>query len=79
MIEPHDGAGFFAQDFRPFNLLHRIGEDCSERLDIIPAQLRVLVVRRPKYACRACEEVVVQAQAGPCFCPWSAVPPHDAN
>jgi transposase len=45
------------------NLLHRIGEDCSERLDIIPAQLRVLVVRRPKYACRACEEVVMQAPA----------------
>jgi transposase len=45
------------------NALHRIGEDCSERLDIIPAQLRVLVVRRPKYACRACEEVVVQAPA----------------
>ena len=45
------------------NALHRIGEDVSERLDIIPAQLRVLVVRRPKYACRACEEVVVQAPA----------------
>jgi transposase len=45
------------------NVLHRIGEDHSERLDIIPAQLRVLVVRRPKYACRACEEVVVQAAA----------------
>jgi transposase len=45
------------------NALHRIGEDTSERLDIVPAQLRVLVVRRPKYACRACEEVVVQAPA----------------
>ena len=33
--------------------LHRIGEDVSERLDIVPAQLRVMVVRRPKYACRA--------------------------
>jgi transposase len=43
--------------------LHRIGEDVSERLDIIPAQLRVLVTRRPKYACRACEEGVVQAPA----------------
>lgn len=43
--------------------LHRIGEDVSERLDIVPAQLRVLVVRRPKYGCRACEEVVVQAPA----------------
>lgn len=43
--------------------LHRIGEDVSERLDIVPAQFRVLVVRRPKYACRACTEVVVQAPA----------------
>lgn len=31
--------------------------------DIAPAQLRVIVVRRPKYACRACEDVVVQAPA----------------
>jgi transposase len=43
--------------------LHLIGEDRAERLDIVPAQLRVLVVRRPKYACRACEDVVVQAPA----------------
>jgi transposase len=43
--------------------LHRIGEDVSERLDIVPAQFRVLVVRRPKYACRACTNVVVQAPA----------------
>lgn len=43
--------------------LHRIGEDVSERLDIVPAQLRVIVVRRPKYACRTCEDVVVQAPA----------------
>ena len=43
--------------------LHRIGEDVSERLDVVPAQFRVVVVRRPKYACRSCEEVVVQAPA----------------
>ncbi|HJT07541.1 MAG TPA: IS66 family transposase [Stellaceae bacterium] len=43
--------------------LHRIGEDVAERLDIVPAQFRVLVVRRPKYACRACEDLVVQAPA----------------
>ena len=43
--------------------LHRIGEDVSERLDIVPAQVRVLVIRRPKYACRACEDGVVQAPA----------------
>ncbi len=43
--------------------LHRIGEDVAERLDVIPATFRALVVRRPKYGCRACEEVVVQAPA----------------
>src|ERR1700681_2901426 len=43
--------------------LHRIGEDKSERLDIVPAQFRVLVTRRPKYACRRCEDGVVQALA----------------
>lgn len=43
--------------------LHRIGEDVSERLDVIPAQFRVLVTRRPKYACRGCTEGVVQAPA----------------
>ncbi|PZR83831.1 MAG: IS66 family transposase [Stutzerimonas stutzeri] len=41
----------------------RIGEDVSERLDVVPAQLRVLVTRRPKYACRRCSGAVVQAHA----------------
>jgi len=40
-----------------------IGHDTSERLDVIPAQFRVLVTRRPKLACRACAGVVVQAPA----------------
>jgi transposase len=43
--------------------LHRIGEDKSERLDMVPAQFRVLVTRRPKYACRSCEDGVMQAPA----------------
>src|SRR4051794_3265887 len=43
--------------------MHAIGEDTSEMLDIVPAQLRVNVIRRPRYACRACEEAVVQAPA----------------
>src|SRR5258708_32674292 len=43
--------------------LHRIGEDKSERLDIVPAQFRVLVTRRPKYAGGPCEDGVVQAPA----------------
>ncbi len=41
----------------------KIGEDRTERLDIVPAQLRVLVTVRPKYACRACEQGVTQAPA----------------
>jgi transposase len=43
--------------------MHVIGEDESQRLDVIPAQLRVIVTHRPKYACRACEDGVVQAPA----------------
>ncbi len=35
--------------------LHMIGEDRSERLDKVPAKYRVIVTRRPKYACRTCE------------------------
>jgi len=34
--------------------LHRIGESVSEMLDWVPAELRVLRVHRPKYACRSC-------------------------
>jgi transposase len=45
--------------------LHKIGEDVAERLDVIPAQFRVLVVRRPKYACRSCVGTVLQAPAPP--------------
>ncbi len=44
-------------------LKHRIGEDVSERLDVIPAQFKVIVTRRPKYACAACAGEVVQAAA----------------
>jgi transposase len=43
--------------------LHVIGEDTSEMLDLVPAQLRVKVIRRPRYGCRACAEAVVQAPA----------------
>src|ERR687893_2032179 len=43
--------------------LHAIGEDREEMLDVVPAQLRDKVIRRPRYACRACEEAVVQAPA----------------
>ena len=44
-------------------IMHKIGEDRSERLDIVPAQLRVIVTVRPKYACRTCTDGVTQAPA----------------
>src|SRR3954451_1096575 len=43
--------------------LHAIGEDREEVLDIAPAVLRVKVIRRPRYGCRACEGAVAQAPA----------------
>jgi transposase len=41
----------------------RIGEDRTERLDIVPATARVIVTIRPKYACRKKEVGIVQAPA----------------
>ena len=38
-----------------------IGADRTERLDIVPAQLQVLVIVRPKYVCRGCEQGGAQA------------------
>jgi transposase len=37
--------------------MHVIGEETAERLDVIPAQYRVIVTHRPKLACRACEKI----------------------
>ena len=45
--------------------MRRIGEDRGERLDVVPAQLRVLVTIRPRYACRRCEEAGVHQQPAP--------------
>ncbi len=37
--------------------LSKIGEDVSEKLDIVPASIRVIRHIRPKYACKKCEGV----------------------
>jgi transposase len=44
--------------------LHVIGEDVSKRLDKVPAMVRVIVTRRPKYACRTCEKTGADEVAG---------------
>lgn len=43
--------------------LHRIGEDVSEQLDIVPRQLKVIEHVRIKYGCRACNEGIKTAPA----------------
>lgn len=48
---PHDGAP-----------LHKVGEEVSEQLDIIPAKVRVIRHRRFKYSCRCCEEGIHTAE-----------------
>ena len=37
--------------------LHQMGEDVSEKLEFVPAQIKVIEYVRPKYACRHCEQV----------------------
>src|SRR3954469_11751298 len=43
--------------------MHVIGEDTGGMLAVVRAGLRVRVIRRPRHACRTCEEAVVQAPA----------------
>jgi len=64
-----EGLPRIEQVFEPKSLMcpcgcgqmHKIGEDRNERLDIIPAQCRVIVTVRPKYACRTCTDGITQA------------------
>ena len=49
-ICPHDGTALIC-----------IGEECSEQLDIVPAQIKVLRHVRKKYACPCCEQYVITA------------------
>ena len=60
LIEPESTACPCCQGAMPV-----IGEDKSERLDVIPAQFRVIVTRRPRYGCRCCESAILQAPAPP--------------
>jgi transposase len=55
--------------------LHRIGEDISEKLEFIPAQVKVIQHVRCKYACRACEGAVIMAALPPQPIPKSIASP----
>lgn len=56
-------------------VLHCIGEETSEKLDYIPAQIKVIKTVRKKYGCRGCELVVVCASASKDFLPKSLAAP----
>jgi transposase len=58
VVEPEDTACPWCG-----GAMHVIGEDRSQRLDVVPAQYQVIVTRRPKYACRSCQGAVVQSPA----------------
>jgi transposase len=55
--------------------LTHIRDESSEQLDILPAQVRVLRHLRRVYACRACEETLVQAPLPPQPIPKSQASP----
>src|SRR3982750_2264290 len=46
-------------------VLHRIGEETREALDVVPAFVRVKRTIFPKDACRTCEGAIVQAKSPP--------------
>ena len=60
--------------------LHKMGEDKSEKLEFVPAQIKVVEHIRPKYSCRHCEKtstkvVIKQAPLPPSIIPKSFATP----
>ncbi len=54
--------------------LHRIGEDKSEKLEFIPAQVKVIEHVRPKYGCRQCEQEGISNTIKQASVPSSVIP-----
>lgn len=54
--------------------LHCIGEDKSEKLQFIPAQVKVIEYVRPKYACRTCEKEGISNTVKQAPVPHSVIP-----
>ncbi len=61
---PHDG-----------HVLHEIGRDVSEQLDVIPAKIQVIRHVRLKYGCRCCEQTIKTAPLPPQPIPKSQASP----
>ena len=52
-------------DWRPIERVGKLVLPNLDGMDFVPAQFRVIVTRRPKYACQSCEAGVIQAPAKP--------------
>jgi transposase len=57
------------------SLKHRIGEEITEQLDVIPAQVKVIAHVRPKWACNQCDAGVSIAPMPALFLPKSIAAP----
>ena len=49
----------------------KIGEDIVEKLDVVPASMKVVQHRYLKYACKCCNQNIVQPKAAPSVIPGS--------
>ncbi len=54
--------------------MHRIGEETSEQLEFIPAQVKVIENIRPKYGCRHCEKTGTEVEIRIAPVPPSPIP-----
>lgn len=57
------------------NALHCIGQEESEQLELIPAQVKVIKNVRYKYGCTACEDTIILAKMPPQALPKSMAGP----
>lgn len=53
---------------------HQMGEDKSEQLEFIPAQIKVIEHVRPKYSCRHCEQHATKVEIKQALVPASPIP-----
>ena len=54
--------------------LHKMGEEKSEQLEFIPAQIKVIEHIRPQYSCRQCEQTGIQTNIKIAPAPASPIP-----
>ncbi|CAH9055499.1 IS66 family transposase ISVsa2 [Pseudoalteromonas holothuriae] len=54
--------------------LHQMDEDVSEKLEFIPAKVKVIEHVRPKYSCRQCEKTQTQVEIKQAHVPASRIP-----